>query len=320
MLDCMVPLRLQRRKTRFFEVLTYKSVSLAKLKKELNVTERSIYRYIASLKNAGFPIYYDSQKGGYAFPDSFSLKKAVISHDEQLILYLAENLTQTALGKEATAVFEKIKNFVRIPEKKNFSEYMVIKTDADLNTTINIFQTISNAIENHQLLKIKYPKGNQQIEERTIEPYFLYWTGEFWYLYAWCKKKEANRTFAVNKILSAKSLQNYFVPSHYNLKLEDLELNYGPFIFEEGSPVEIIIQFTPEIKEVIQRKKWFKNQKNKILPNNWLEVKINIREVDNVKLWLYRWIPHFKIISPEWFKKEVVDEIQKCLGLNREKT
>jgi diguanylate cyclase (GGDEF)-like protein/PAS domain S-box-containing protein len=43
------------------------------LSKELNVGERSVYRYLESLQAAGYPIYFDREEMSYRFVDSYSL-------------------------------------------------------------------------------------------------------------------------------------------------------------------------------------------------------------------------------------------------------
>jgi PAS domain S-box-containing protein len=45
----------------------------AQLAEALEVTERTVYRYISSLQSAGYPIYFDRQKNSYRFSDGYSL-------------------------------------------------------------------------------------------------------------------------------------------------------------------------------------------------------------------------------------------------------
>jgi len=68
---------------------TKEKVTIASLIHELDVSSRTIFRYMRTLMTA-FPINYDQKKKGYSFEEGFSLKKASLSPDEALALFLAK--------------------------------------------------------------------------------------------------------------------------------------------------------------------------------------------------------------------------------------
>ncbi len=47
----------------------------ARLAETLEVTERTVYRYMTSLQGAGYPIYFDRQKNSYRFTDGYNLSE-----------------------------------------------------------------------------------------------------------------------------------------------------------------------------------------------------------------------------------------------------
>jgi predicted DNA-binding transcriptional regulator YafY len=53
-----------------------KSCTPSSLIEELMVSERTVFRYINSLKEAGFPITFDEEKKTYTFEEGFALKRA----------------------------------------------------------------------------------------------------------------------------------------------------------------------------------------------------------------------------------------------------
>ena len=59
---------------------------------DLEMSERTIHRYIRALQTARFPICYDKKKDSYVFEKGYSLKKPYISVEEQLAFALAKNL------------------------------------------------------------------------------------------------------------------------------------------------------------------------------------------------------------------------------------
>jgi len=55
-----------------------------------------------------------------------------------------------------------------------------------------------------------------------------------------------------------------------------------------------------------------KGQRCRELANNWLEVRFKVRGLDGFKHWLYRWLPYFRIISPDWLKEEIKEDLRKA--------
>ena len=59
---------------------------------DLEVSERSIYRYITTLQVAGFPVDYDRGMNSYVFSEGYTLKKPAVSVEETLALALSKKL------------------------------------------------------------------------------------------------------------------------------------------------------------------------------------------------------------------------------------
>ena len=139
----------------------------------------------------------------------------------------------------------------------------------------------------------------------------MFYTGDFWYVEAWSRKRQAERTFALDKIRSWKLVDRYFLPKDEVSPAKRVEEAFGPYVDEKKE--EIIVHFAPEVKQYFLRRKWVKEQEERELPDGWLEVRFRVRGIDVFKHWLYRWIPYFKVISPEWLKEEIKEELQEAL-------
>ena len=66
----------------------------AQLAKSLEVTERTIYRYITSLQSAGYPIYFDRKINSYCFTDGYKLTE----QSQNSELYQALDLKSRMIG------------------------------------------------------------------------------------------------------------------------------------------------------------------------------------------------------------------------------
>ncbi len=73
-----------------------KKVTTKSLMEELEVSERSVYRYIMTLQVAGFPVDYDRGQNSYVFSEGYTLKKPDVSVEETLALALSKNCFETS--------------------------------------------------------------------------------------------------------------------------------------------------------------------------------------------------------------------------------
>jgi diguanylate cyclase (GGDEF)-like protein/PAS domain S-box-containing protein len=71
-------------------------VTTATLARELNVAERSIYRYLENLQAAGYPIYFDHDAKSYRFAENFKLVKSPVDNDLAQVLDLNRQVVNSA--------------------------------------------------------------------------------------------------------------------------------------------------------------------------------------------------------------------------------
>ena len=117
------------------------------------------------------------------------------------------------------------------------------------------------------------------------------------------------RTFALDRIRAWEVLEKPFLPRLRGAELED-DLGRGFGDYMDGETVQVVVRFSPEIRPHLERKIWHPSQKNKILKDGSLEISLATSGLDAVKSWLYRWIPYFKIIRPQYLINQVLNEIK----------
>ncbi|OAG27550.1 helix-turn-helix transcriptional regulator [Thermodesulfatator autotrophicus] len=152
-------------------------VRVSHLAEELGVSERTIYRYLRSLQNAGFPIFFDQEKSSYSFPENFSLRRVFLEIEEVLIFALAKELLTPSLGEEAAKVLNQIekKTISQNRLSVNFEGILAIQTHSVSPYILNLLRDISIAIKEHQIVEIEYEKEpGKRKELRPIEPYFVF--------------------------------------------------------------------------------------------------------------------------------------------------
>ncbi|MBP8645970.1 MAG: WYL domain-containing protein [Syntrophobacteraceae bacterium] len=293
------------------------SCTLSGLAEELGVTDRSVLRYMKSLNEAGFPIVFDKDRGTYAFTDGFKLKKARLNVDETLALAMAKKLLST-LGQTFDRAFESLETKVLEVAKPRTeclpsSAFVVTGQEKTEGKDISkLLKDLAKAAVEHCLVHLTYESlYAEEITERDIEPYYLFFSSDgFWNLRAYCRFREGWRTFALDRVRAWQLLERYFVPRIFADEVgKEISQGFGTYL--DGEPVKVAVRFSPEIKPYVTRKTWHPSQENKDLANGWVEMRFVTTGIEAVKHWLYRWIPHVRVIEPDELRREMIEDLKK---------
>ena len=210
-------------------------VTVQSLMNDLEVSERTAYRYILTLQTAGFPIRYDREKQHYVFFEDFSLGKPHLTVEETLALALSKNLLKS-FGKTMENSINSIEDKLAV-KKVAIPKHIVLSTEMISTSVGTYLEAAHRAIGNFQRIEIGYKSLYADKEtSRKIDPNYLFYQEGFWYLRAYCCLREDFRTFALDRIISMKVLNEYFLPKGISSE-EELSGSFGTII--DGTPVEV---------------------------------------------------------------------------------
>lgn len=284
-------------------------VTIESLKDELEVSERTAYRYLRTLQTALFPINYDRSKRSYVFDEGYSLVKPNLTLEETLALNLAKKtLGNLGIGMEKSiaSIEEKLSL-----NKPNLPKHIVLKAKGLPPDVERHLSTIHRTINNYQRIELVYRSLHADEETvRRVDPYYLYFADDFWHLKGYCHLRKGFRTFALDRIQSLKVLNEHFIPENIS-PYEEISGAFGVMVDIE--PVEVVLRFDKEIKPYVLRKKWHQSQKEKELKDGRVEVRFNVNGFDEIKQWIYRWLPYVEVIAPKELKKIVKEELRLSL-------
>lgn len=199
------------RLTRITSILTQlqskKIVTAKEIAKRFEISLRTVYRDIKTLQEAGVPI--GSENGiGYYIVDGYSLPPIMITEEEANALIISEKLIlnqgDTSLINDFSSVLLKIKSVLRNFEKENIEKFdnrvePSVKKEAFESNSLSVIQkSITNAV----VLELYYhsiSKNEKTI--RKVEPLGVYFTDKAWILVAFCKLRNEQREFRLDRIL-----------------------------------------------------------------------------------------------------------------------
>ena len=285
------------------------TVTVHSLMDDLEVSQRSVHRYLLTLEVAGFPVHYDKKKGTYLFYEGYSLRKPNFSIEERLAFALAkEAMKDYGTGmEESLESLEKKLSF----KQPDSGDQVILKPKKPSSLVKGYLGRIYEAITNFQSIEIVYKAlYSDKVTTRKVDPYYVFFPEGFWTLRAYCHLRGGLRTFALDRMISLKVLNEHFPPRNMSPE-EELASSFGVWI--DGDPVEVVLRFDKDFKRYIQRKKWHQSQKDKHLKDGRLEVSFKINGLEGIKYWIYRWIPNVEVVAPKELKDMIHNDLKKAL-------
>ncbi len=184
-------------------------ITAAELAKRFEVSQRTIYRDVETLSQAGIPVYMSKGKGGgiSLLPD-FVLNKAVLTEqDKSEILSSMRAFSAVNLGGSSSA-FDKLSAMLGRRNtdwiEVDFSSWGFFENDE------NIFKSLKAAIIEKREVEFLYASGKAEKLLREVLPLKLVFKGAAWYLYGFCKMRNDYRFFKLRRIKNLTVSDEYF--------------------------------------------------------------------------------------------------------------
>jgi predicted DNA-binding transcriptional regulator YafY len=198
------------------------------LARELEVSERTIYRDVDALSVSGVPIYGDrGPDGGYALLDSYRTSlTGLTEHEVRALFMLSIPAPLADLGVDGELRTALHKLAAALPDTRRGDEERVrrrIHLDATWwspeHEPVPHLSTAHKAVWEDRRLFIRYRQafGAPAVIERLVDPYGLVAKAGVWYLV--CARNERVRVHRVSRLLHARLSDERFVrPLDFDLR------------------------------------------------------------------------------------------------------
>lgn len=136
-------------------------------------------------------------------------------------------------------IYDSLRNKVRGAVGGEVSE---VEVGRKFDEDVPVVAAIDRARRERRLLEIRYPSG-KEIRNRTVEPLLMSNIEGHWYLNAYCRHAEAGRLFRLERILTARALEERFeARESMHLKTEYEDIDPRGYAAKRA-----VIRFSPEI-------------------------------------------------------------------------
>ncbi len=185
-------------------------VRAAELARHFEVTERTIYRDISALCEAGVPISGEAGVG-YSLMKGYQLPPVMFTAEEASALFvggeLVKQFTDASLHGPMASALEKLRA-VLPRDRQDHVERLVSRTlvlarpgrTAPEAADQRWLATVQQGVVRRRVLRMAYHGRERDETQREVEPQGVVFYGGAWYLVAWCRLRQDYRHFRIDRI------------------------------------------------------------------------------------------------------------------------
>jgi predicted DNA-binding transcriptional regulator YafY len=198
---------------------SHERVTGTTLASKLEVSLRSVQRYVAQLQDLGIPVQSSRGVGGaYRLKPGFRLPPLMLTDDEALAVSLGlrtlESLGLNAFAPATTSAMSKLKRVL----PKNLAEQVGIMQEAVelepsswlVATDTKLLMTLAKAVQARATIAFAYQAFDGTKTRREVEPYSVLYHDGRWYMVGHCRLRLAVRSFRLDRMLELRILEEHF--------------------------------------------------------------------------------------------------------------
>jgi predicted DNA-binding transcriptional regulator YafY len=294
-------------------------VARARLEQELECSRATLTRILAEMRDLlGAPIAFDSEHGGYHYSEAaFELPGLWFTPSELYALLAAQKLLEDAQPGllDLAPLRQRIEKLLaggHQSQSELARRVRVLRATARQPDT-RIFQTLADATARRRRAHIRYlGRERGQETERDLSPQRLIHYRDNWYLDAWCHVRDELRSFALERVLAVRLLEQ---PAR-ELADGDLDAHfkqsYGIF---SGAPRHTaLLRFSPQRAGWVAEERWHPAQQGQWLDDGRYELAIPYSDPREILLDILKYGPDVEVVEPEALRREVVERLRAALG------
>lgn len=280
------------------------------LAQELGITKRTVYRHLAKLEEAGYPLERERDAVGqasYRFPRGHSgIPPLSLSPEELMSLYLAKSHLQSLRGTPFSEDLDRIFNRIKAEQPDRTANhierivttfYPLVRPVRDYSAKREVLVRLREALlrQFRVLLQHQVPDAEGPVEH-VVDPYVLVAHKNGLYLVGHSARAGAVRHFAVERIHEVRVTPERFeLPTHFNAGALDRRL-FGIFA---GPPVPVRVRFSPEVAYAVRERQFHPTQTLTERQDGSVELRMTAGGLEEIASWVLSWGRYATVLAPK---------------------
>ena len=307
-------------------------ISREELEAKLECSKATLLRAISTMKDyLGAPIEFDRDAGGYKYVGSsdgrgssgaaYELPGLWFTANELQALAIMRRLLKDAGGgllEEHLGPLAKRLDDLTRHQRLNLGEAASrLRFPAiAARPAGEAFNTVASATLQRRKLWIEYhARSTDERSERTVSPQRITHYREAWYLDAWDEKRDALRSFSIDRIVKASVLEERAVDVPEAQLDEHYASAYG--IFGGKADKVAVLRFTPESAKWVSDETWHPSQQGRRLDDGAYELSIPYRDPRELVMDVMRHGADVEVVAPAALRAEVGRQLERAAAAYR---
>ncbi len=294
-------------------------VAVEEMAEETGVDRRTIYRDLAAIQEAGYPLVSEWLNGKkvYRFltrfkdvpPINFTLQELMTLH---FLRSPADFLEGTPFRSEVESIFRKV-NSVLPPRYAAHLERIatvsipLFRGKRDYGKVAEQLRLLREALIFQYRVKLGYRAvGKRKSSIYLVDPYSLIFYKGGLYLLGFAHNRHGLRTFAAERLTSVELEKERFeIPAEFRPE-EQFQSAFG--IVEEAA-MAVVVRFSPVIAHAVRDRLWHPSQKISALPDGSIVLSFEAGGRMEIVSWILSYGEHAEVLAPPELREEVAGKI-----------
>jgi len=282
------------------------------LAERFGVAERTIYRDIRTLENAGVPI--GSEAGvGYFLDKAYDLPPVMFSRDEAAALLIGqkiiENRVDAATLDEFRQAMDKVRSVLDSQDRHyldSIDNDIAVQQQGETGLTARAdgwLRDCRTALSRRQPLAFDYSgRVGQASTTRQVEPVGLYFYSHHWHLIAWCRLREDYRDFRLDRIDGLQLLGEQFRRRDFRNLQEYLQREP-----RHEALHEITVRFSDESAQFVDEQRYYFGFVEERAERNGVSMTFLVPRLEYFARWLLQYTDGVEIVSGDALQPIIAD-------------
>lgn len=298
-------------------------VSIDELADECGVTRRTVFRDLAAVAEAGFPLVNEKDAEGralYSFMTQFRRSPPVtFSLEELMTLYFCRGQLAFLQGTPFQADLDDIFNRIRagLPPRSVAHLERIASAAAprfqgvrDYRDKSDLLRKLRHALLYQYRCEIGYRPPQRDLQSYLVDPYTLLFFNNSMYLGGYAHNRGALRLFLVDRLESiVETGQRFEVPEDYAPD----DLTGSAFGLIEGEAMTMKVRFGAAIAHLIRERIWHPSQVLEEGPDGTVDLTLEVSGEREILAWLYSYLPDVDILHPPELQRQFRAGLENAL-------
>lgn len=292
---------------------------------ECGVSERSIFRDLKTISQAGIPYFFDEAQKSYSIRKDFFLPPVQLTLDEALALAaMAERIggdEQIPFLTSATKAIAKVRGLLPNTLRKELDaieSHVAIQLAAASSQegTLDVYSRIRQAIAARKAVKCEYESasGNDGKGSKlfVFHPYCLFWGQRAWYVLGYHGKHKEVRCLRLSRFTGILPTEDsYEIDNRFSVE-EHLGNAWRMIKGEKRYDIEL--HFDKEFADTVSETQWHKSQELTFEEDGSLTFRCSVDGLEEIIWWILSMGPHCVVKKPTVLAERVQELARELLS------